>query len=71
MTTMISTIIGFIDKAIPGYKTYALMLIGALMMGCQMLGFHSFSQEAWGLLGIGGAATWKMGADRGKPAVKK
>jgi hypothetical protein len=47
------------------------MLIGALMMGCQMLGFHSFSQEAWGLLGIGGAATWKMGADRGKPAVKK
>ena len=71
MTTMISTIIGFIDKAIPGYKTYALMLIGALMMGCQMLGFHSFPQEAWGLLGIGGAATWKMGADRGKPAVKK
>ncbi len=61
---MIETIIGFIDKAMPGYKTYALMLLGVLMMVCQMFGFHSFSQEAWGLLGIGGAATWKMGADR-------
>jgi hypothetical protein len=68
---MISTVIGFIDKAIPGQKTYALMIMGALMMGCQMLGYHTFSQEAWGLLGIGGAATWKMGADRGKPAAKK
>ena len=71
MTTMISTVIGFIDKAIPGQKTYALMLIGALMMGCQMLGFHSFSQEAWGLLGIGGAATWKMGTDRDTTVQKK
>jgi len=71
MSTMISTVIGFIDKAIPGQKTYALMIMGALMMGCQMLGYHTFSQEAWGLLGIGGAATWKMGADRGKPAAKK
>ncbi len=71
MTPVISTIISFIDKAIPGYKTYALMLIGALMMGCQMLGFHSFSQEAWGLLGIGGAATWKMGQDRAKTPAKK
>ena len=71
MTTMISTIIGFIDKAIPGQKTYALMLIAFLMMICQMMGFHSFSQEAWGLLGIGGADTWKMGADLDKPTVKK
>ena len=36
MTTMISTIIGFIDKAIPGQKTYALMLIAFLMMVCQI-----------------------------------
>ncbi len=71
MTPVISTIISFIDKAIPGYKTYALMLIGALMMGCQMLGFHNFSPEAWGLLGIGSAATWKMGQDRGKTPAKK
>jgi len=70
MTPVISTIISFIDKAIPGYKTYALMLIGALMMGCQMLGFHNFSQEAWGLLGIGSAATWKMGQDRDKTPTK-
>ena len=25
-----------------------------------------FDQEAWGILGIGGAATWKMGQDRKK-----
>ena len=67
---MIPTIIGFIDKAMPGYKTYALMLFGVLMMVCQMWGFHSFSQEAWGMLGIGGAATWKMGVDRDKPDPK-
>ena len=35
------------------------------------LGFHSFSQEAWGLLGIGGAATWKMGTDRDTTVQKK
>ena len=68
---MVPTIIAFIDKLLPGGKTYALMGLAILMVVCQMLGFHSFSQEAWGLVGIGGAATWKMGADRGKPAVKK
>ena len=68
---MIATIIGFIDKAMPGQKTYVLMILGIGMTVCQMWGFHSFSSEAWGLLGIGGAATWKMGADRGKPAAKK
>jgi len=67
---MIPTIIGFIDKAMPGYKTYALMLFGCGMMVCQMWGFHSFSQEAWGMLGIGGAATWKMGVDRDTPDPK-
>ena len=63
---MIEAVIGFIDKAMPGQKTYALMLIGMGMMACQMLGYHSFPQEAWRLLGIGGAATWKMGQDRKK-----
>jgi len=62
---MVPTIITMIDKLMPGGKTYALMGLGVLMMVCQMMGFHSFSQEAWGLLGIGGAATWKMGTDRG------
>jgi hypothetical protein len=46
------------------------MGLGVLMMVCQMMGFHSFSQEAWGLLGIGGAATWKMGTDRGTTTKK-
>ena len=68
---MVPTIIAFIDKLLPGGKTYALMGLAILMVVCQMLGFHSFSQEAWGLVGIGGAATWKIGADRGKPTVKK
>jgi len=63
---MVASIIGFIDKAMPGYKTYVLMLVGCGMMVCQMWGYHHFSAEAWGMLGIGGAATWKMGLDRKK-----
>ena len=68
---MIATIIGFIDKAMPGHKTYTLMILGVGMTICQMWGFHSFSPEAWGLLGIGGAATWKMGQDRDGTVKKK
>ena len=61
---MVKVLIELIDKVSPGYKTYSLMGIGALMMICQMFGYHHFSQEAWVMLGIGGAATWKMGMDR-------
>ena len=61
---MVKVLIELIDKVSPGYKTYSLMVVGSLMMGCQMFGYHHFSQEAWGMLGIGGAATWKMGQDR-------
>ena len=68
---MVPTIVGLIDKFIPGGKTYALMGVGVLMTVCQMGGWHTFSAEAWGLLGIGGAATWKMGTDREKSATKK
>ena len=46
------------------------MGLGMGMMVCQMFGYHSFSEEAWGMLGIGGAATWKMGIDRDKPDPK-
>jgi len=67
---MVPTIITMIDKLMPGGKTYALMGLGVLMLVCQMMGFHTFSQEAWGLLGIGGAATWKIGTDR-DPTKKK
>ena len=63
---MIKTIITFVDKMMPGHKTFAIMLIGIAMMVCQMMGYHQFDQEAWGVLGIGGAATWKMGQDRKK-----
>jgi hypothetical protein len=28
------------------------------------MGYHVFTTEAWGMLGIGAAATWKMGVDR-------
>ena len=61
---MIKVLIGLLDKVAPGYKTYGLMFIGFLMMICQMFSFHHFSNEVWGLLGIGGATTWKMGMDR-------
>jgi|TARA_R100000789_G_scaffold76435_1_gene71855 nucleoside phosphorylase len=57
-------LIGFIDKIMPGRKTYLLMVVGMGMVACQMLGYHQFSPEAWGMMGIGGAATWKMGMDR-------
>ena len=63
---MIKPVIDFVDKMMPGHKTYAIMIIGMAMMVCQMLGYHHFDQEAWGVLGIGGAATWKMGQDRKK-----
>jgi hypothetical protein len=38
--------------------------IAMAMMICQMLGYHQFDAEAWGMVGLGGAATWKMGQDR-------
>ena len=63
---MIQAIIGFIDKAMPGQKTYALMLIGIGMMVCQMIGYHHFSQEVWGMVGITGMGTWKMSQDKKK-----
>ena len=65
------TIDTMIDKLMPGGKTYALMGLGVLMTVCQMGGWHVFSAEAWGLLGIGGAATWKMGQDRDATVKKK
>ena len=34
---MIKTIITFVDKMMPGHKTYAIMLIGIAMMVCQMM----------------------------------
>ena len=63
---MVKAVIEMIDKMAPGYKTYTMMVIGMAMMVCQMMGYHHFTPEAWGMVGIGGAATWKMGMDRKK-----
>lgn len=61
---MVKVVIELIDKLAPGYKTYGVMGLGMLMMVCQMMGYHHFTPEAWGLVGIGGAMTYKMGVDR-------
>ena len=61
---MDKAVIEMVDKMAPGYKTYTMMGIGMGMMVCQMMGYHHFTPEAWGRVGIGGAATWKMGMDR-------
>ena len=61
---MVKVVIGMVDKIAPGYKTYSMMGIAMGMMVCQMLGYHEFGAEAWGMVGLSGAATWKMGQDR-------
>lgn len=53
-----------VDKFIPGYKTYVMMGLAAGMCVCQMMGYHQFTAEAWGLVGIMGGVTWKLGLDR-------
>ena len=63
---MVKTIISLIDSMFPGQKTYILLGMSMLMMACQGLGYHSFPPEGWGMMGIGGATTWKMGQDRNK-----
>ena len=63
---MVKTIISLIDSMFPGQKTYILLAISKLMMAWQGLGYHSFPPEVWGMMGIGGATTWKMGQDRNK-----
>ena len=63
---MIKTIVTLIDSSMAGYKTYCIMGLAMGMMGCQFFVFHQFSSEAWGMVGIGGATTWKMGVDRKK-----
>jgi len=48
----------------PGYKTYVIWVIAMGMMICQMLGYYTFTEEMWGIVGITGMGTWKMGQDR-------
>ena len=67
MHKMMSGFIGIIDGFIPGYKTYVCWVIAMLMMVCQMMGYHHFTPEMWGMVGIAGMGTWKMGIDRKAP----
>ena len=64
MSKMMGMAIGAIDSFMPGYKTYAVGAMAMAMMVCQMFGYHSFSSEVWGMVGITGMGTWKMGQDR-------
>ena len=64
MSKMMGMVIGAVDSVMPGYKTYVVWVFAMGMMVCQMFGFHSFSNEVWGMVGITGMGTWKMGQDR-------
>ena len=64
MNKIMGGLIGAIDNFIPGYKTYVIWVIAMGMMICQMLGYYTFTEEMWGIVGITGMGTWKMGQDR-------
>ena len=48
----------------PGAKTYMTLVFALGMVICQMMGYHTFSQEEWSAVGITGAIFWKIGQDR-------
>jgi len=62
-------LIGMID-VFPGKKTYITALFAIGMILCQMLGYHTFTPEAWGAVGVTSGIFWKMSQDR-KPKGKK
>ena len=64
MTTVMGGLINAIDGIIPGYKNYVIWVVAMGMMGCQMMGYHTFTAEMWGMVGVTGMGTWKMGQDR-------
>ena len=66
MGQVMKMVIGAIDSFMPGYKTYAVWVVAMGMMVCQMIGYHQFSQEVWGMVGITGMGTWKMSQDKKK-----
>jgi|TARA_R110000751_G_C13691463_1_gene472384 hypothetical protein len=69
MEKMIAPMIKAIDGFMPGYKTYAVMVMGLGMMYCQGGGHHMFSPETWAMVTTVGGMTWKMGSDRKAPEV--
>lgn len=48
----------------PGAKTYMTAAFALSMMVCQMMGYHVFTPEAWGAVGVTGGIFYKMGQDR-------
>ncbi len=64
MSKMMGGLIAAIDGFMPGYKTYICWVVAMTMMVCQMMGYHHFTPELWGMVGITGMGTWKMGHDR-------
>ena len=48
----------------PGLKTYSSLLNTTGMLVCHGLGYHTFSNEAWGLAITATLAFWKLGQDR-------
>ena len=66
MSKMMGGLIAAIDGFMPGYKTYVCWVAAMGMMACQMMGYHHFTPEMWGMVGITGMGTWKMGHDRKK-----
>ena len=64
-------LLGMID-VFPGAKTYITLVFAMGMKACQVMGYHVFSNEAWGIVGINAAIFWKMGQDRVvRPFAKK
>ena len=64
MNKLMAGLIGAIDNFMPGYKTYVVWVVAMGMMVCQMMGYHVFTPEMWGVVGNTGMGTWKMGQDR-------
>ena len=64
MTKVMGGLINAIDGFMPGYKTYVIWVVAMGMMGCQMMVYHTFTAEMWGMVGVTGMGTWKMGQDR-------
>jgi hypothetical protein len=71
---MVRTIVTYIDKFIPGYKTHAGFLLMALMAICQFVtaqgwlgsGPVVFGQEEWTTVMVLTGWFWKMNQDKKK-----
>ncbi len=59
----LAQLLGKLD-VFPGAKTFITLLVALGMMVCQMRGYHTFSNEAWGIVGINGLIFYKLGQDR-------